>query len=220
MKKIAFVVATLFCLVRTNAQIGLHIYKNDFTPSSIALGSSFSFNAIVRNDSSIVFGGAIGLAYKINNSAIVSITDSSSGLQFDTAGAILNQGDTVSKTIVVHVTGPQFLVGPSVVVIWPIANHAYALDSLVLTFNVLTPNGISTIDEDKVKAFVVNDWLMVTSENGIHLKRVRIYNVLGEEILNKQNLSNNIQLPEMNTGIYFAEITYNNNQRRVFRFYH
>lgn len=219
MKRIAFVIVTLCTAIWANAQIGLHIYKNDFTPGSVTLGSSFSFNAIVRNDSNSVFNGQISFGYAIDG-AVFTTSDTSSGVQFSAFTDTLNSGDTVASFITVHVSGPQFISGPSVVVIWPIATNSYALDSLVLHLQVLLPNGIAGIDEDKINAFIINNSLMIASENEIHLKRVRIYDVLGQEVLDKQNPSNNIPLPEMNTGIYFAEIIYNNNQRKVFRFYH
>lgn len=220
MKRIAFVIIILCSAIWANAQIALHIYKNDFTPGSVTLGSSFSFNAIVRNDSNSIFNGQIGFGYYINAGAVTTVSDTSSGLQFSASPAILNPGDTTTgSSITVHVSGPQFIAGPSVVVIWPIATSGYALDSLVLHIQVLTPNNISTVDDDKVVAFVINNSLTIKSENEIRLRQVRIFDISGREIMDKQNPSNNITLPEMNTGVYFAEIIYNNNQRKVFRFF-
>lgn len=220
MKRIAFVIIILCSAVWANAQMALHIYKNDFTPGSVTLGSSFSFNAIVRNDSNSIFNGQIGFGYYINTGAVTTVSDTSSGLQFTASPAILNPGDTTTgSSITVHVSGPQFIAGPSVVVIWPIATSGYALDSLVLHIQVLTPNNISTVDDDKVMAFVINNSLIIKSENEIHLRQVRIFDISGREILSQTDPLRNIPLPQMESGIYLTEIVYNNNQRKLFKFF-
>lgn len=218
-KKLGLLVAVLFCIQWADAQIGLRIYKNDFTPSSVTLGDSFTFNAIIRNDSNSVFNGPIGFAYKIDTAAATAVPSSISGLQFDTVGVSLNPGDTVLNSITVHVSGPQFMVGPSVVVIWPIATGTQALDSLILNINVLMPMSVADIDEHNIKAYIINNSLMVQAEHEIQLKQVRIYDILGREILNQRNPSAAILLPVMGSGVYLTEIIYNNNQRKVFRFF-
>jgi hypothetical protein len=183
------------------------------------LGNSFSFNAIIRNDSASVLNERIGLGYSVNGSAATTVSDSTSGLQFDTAVVLLNPGDTVAKTIIVHVSGPQFMVGPSVVVIWPISTHGHALDSLTLHINVLEPSGITGIDEQSIKAYAINNMMMLQVEQDIQLRQVRILDVSGREILNQINPSAIIPLPQMESGIYLMEITYNNNQRKLFKFF-
>ena len=219
MKKIWFVFTFLLGIQLADAQIGLFIYTNDTIPSPVTLGNSFSFNAIIRNDSSSVLNERIGLGYSVNGSAATTVSDSTSGLQFDSAVALLNPGDTVAKTIVVHVSGPQFLVGPSVVVIWPISTHGHALDSLTLHINVLEPAGIAGIDDRSIKAYIVNNEMMIQVEQDIQLRQVRIFDVSGREILSQINPSRITPLPQMESGIYLAEITYNNNQRKLFKFF-
>jgi len=218
-KKLGLLVAVLFSIQWADAQIGLSIYKNDFTPSSTALGTSFSFNAIIRNDSNSVFTGAIGFAYKIDTASATTASDTASGLEFSAIVDTLNPGDTVVNSITVNVSGPQFMVGPSVVVIWPISTGTQALDSLILNINVLAPTGVSDISGDNIKAYIINNSLMVQGEQEIQLKQVRIYDILGREILNQRNPSAAIPLPVMGSGVYLTEITYNNNQRKVFRFF-
>ncbi len=219
-KKLGLLVAVLFSIQWAEAQIGLRISTNDTFPNPFIYGNSFSFNALVKNDSSTTFNDRIGFGYSINSGAAVTIPDSSAGgVSFDTLIAGLQLGEVISKTIVVNVDGPQFLVSPSVVVIWPISTSKQALDSLIISFNVLLPAGVTDVGESNIKAYIINNSLMVQAEQEIQLKQVRIYDILGREILNQRNPSSAIPLPVMGSGVYLTEITYNNNQRKIFRFF-
>jgi hypothetical protein len=218
-KKLGLLVTVLFSIQWAEAQIGLRISTNDTFPNPFIYGNSFSFNALVKNDSSTTFNDRIGFGYSINSGAAQTNPDSLAGVSFDTLIAGLQLGEIISKTIVVNVDGPQFLVSPSVVVIWPISTSKQALDSLVISFTVLLPAGVADVGESNIKAYIINNSLMVQAEQEIQLKQVRIYDILGREILNQRNPSAAIPLPVMGSGIYLTEITYNNNQRKVFRFF-
>ncbi len=127
------------------------------------------------------------------------------------------------KTITVHVNGPKFTAGPSVVVIWPMT---IATDSLSIGFEVTYHGlGVDETGDKEFRVFVNGNGLSIAVDNTtngrneIQLRRVRISDINGRIISDQHNPSNNIPLPEMNTGIYFAEITYQQNQRKVFIFY-
>lgn len=204
------------------ADAQLHIYKNDFTPAVVAFDSVFSFDAIIRNENGgSTYVAPLQLAYSING--VLQPVDSTSGLTYNNSGAlvVLPAGDSLARTIVVNVTSPRFVSGPSVVVIWPISTSSnFPTDSLVLNIFVTPSSGISIWDGDVVKIYTsVND-LILEPDSGIVLKQVRIFDVMGQQVLNNINPSNSMPLPPVSKGIYFAEIIYNENKRKVRSFYH
>lgn len=203
-----------------SAQSMLHIELDtgSVNPSSIALGDTFGVNVVIRNDGPNTVNNPIGFGYS-NGSSSTTLSDSLSGVSFNLITDTIGVGNNVVTRIRVNVSGPFFLAGPSVVVIWPIAPNALAKDSLVMHFVVENSVGINEPDDKNIRAFIWNNNLQVLKQGEIQLKRVRIYDILGKEILNQVNPADRTSLPDMAPGIYLAEITYNNNQRKVFRFY-
>lgn len=188
------------------------------TPS---LGGTFPFRIILTNQGSN-FNGIIDLAYTNDSSGLDIGSSTTSGFEYQPINTTIDSAATDTVSLTAHISQPAFKIGPSVVVIWPIATAGslIALDSLRFRINVLpNPTGMEEPDRDKIRAFVWNHQFIFQKQLEISLKRVRINDLLGKEILNIYNPADSIQLPQMNTGIYIAEITYNNNKRAIFKFY-
>jgi hypothetical protein len=223
--KAFFILISCLSLHTGFCQIALHIELSGTPPpSSIDSGQTFSFDVSVRNDSAATFRGRIGFGYSIDGAQYIAFDSTLSGFSYVSSIAdSIRSGDSIIKTITGHVVGPAFKTGPSVVVIWPIAVSGapvYAEDSLNFTITITLATSIDGIDDDRIKLWLINDKLWFQLAPEISISRVRMFDILGNEILDKPNPLNNITLPEMNKGVYMAEITYNNNQRKVFRFYH
>ena len=213
----------LFILVlsRAESQIPLQI-SPDSISTSVALGNTFSFSASVKNDSTLAFFGRVGFNYSINGTPY-SASDNVSGVEFDTAFAAILPGDTIVKNIVVHVSPPKFSSGPSVVVIWPKAgsgSSAYAKNALVLYINVTSALELTNIEDNRIGLYVLSNSIWIEKESEIELKRVRIFDVQGKMLKEQAPPSNQIPLPPISTGVYFAEIIYNQNKRKVISFHY
>ncbi len=213
-----------FFLQQAAAQSIFHIELDSafaLPPDTAALGSSFNIQIFLTNEGSN-FIGIIDLAYTIDTSGVDIGSSSTSGFEYQPINTSIDSNATDTVALIAHVSQPAFKVGPSVVVIWPIATAGslIAKDSLRFNIRILEdPAGIDDADAKKLRAFILNDQLYLQKQGEIQLKRVRIYDILGKEILNITNPGDRTTLPQMNTGIYLAEITYNDNKRMVFRFY-
>ena len=188
-------------------------------PSTAALGDTFLLNVAVRADTiAPTFNGFGGFVYSINGITDFNDTTTIKGIAFipDT----LLAGDSIIRQLKVNVTGPAFIVGPSVVVIWPIAFNSYARDSLRYLFEVTDMGvGIQEIDKNTLRIATLDTKLWIIKAPETTLNRVRIYNILGEKIIDTESSSETIALPALSAGVYVAEISYDNNQRKVFKFY-
>lgn len=208
--------------VQTGFAQSLHI-RSDIGGFTTVMDTTFMFDVEVRNDSNTAVSGPLTFGYSIddfNTAVTYSGSDTSSGISYPPTNITLNQGDKDTITLTTTVKLPKFKAGPSVVVIWPIVPGAAALDSVKFSLLALEPSGFNSITENRLKAFILNNQLQILATGDVALKRLYIYNVAGQQILNQINPSNTTQLPPMRQGIYLAEIIYGNNQRSIFRFYY
>jgi hypothetical protein len=223
-KLFLLLLSAIFFLGPVQAQNAINIAIDSATllPDTVIAnqGSTFNFRVVVRNDSNFTFNGHLLLSYTIDT-ANFFFSNNTSGFEYPAfADSVLTPGETDTTSLIAHVSPPAFKVGgPSVVVIWPRAFGAYASDSIRFQIIVLDPTGINDPAGDNIRAFIWNNNLQIQKQGEITLKRVRIYDLLGREIVNVPNPSDRTTLPEMPSGVYLTEITYNNNQRKVFRFY-
>lgn len=200
------------------AQAGLRIElaNGPVIPVSSDTGTSFSFNVKVINDSASTFQGSIGFNYSINGTTYTS-ADSASGINYITENDTLAGGDSVIKMITVNVKGPKFTVGPSVVVIWPVAFDADNTNTLSFNLNVTTSDGVP-IDDDRLRMYVNYGHLYINNPTGLLLNRVRIYDLNGRLLAEKDYPYEGIPVSNYATGVYIAELTYVNGKRKTFRF--
>lgn len=222
--KFLLVIASCLLLHSAFAQTPLHIEfaAGPTPPVSIDSGQIFSFNVKVRNDSSSVLRAAIEFGYYINDSLYIG-SDSSSGFGYTSFIDTIASGDTTIRTIFANVRGPAFKTGPSVVVIWPIATgnvQTYAKDSLYFNLAVTQPSSINDIEDNDVRLWLINKELWLVLRSGVIVSRVRIFDVQGKLIKEDLSPSNPIPMPSSSTGIYVAEVTYNQNRKKAFRFYY
>jgi hypothetical protein len=131
---------------------------------------------------------------------------------------------TLQLTIQFNFHDPPYKVGPSVVVIWPraitnlgvtianadtVSRYIY-IDSLVAALQPTDPGNL--------KVYLANQQLWIKSEGENPPQRVRIYDILGSLVLEKE-------LPDLNpiptgqyaSGLYFAEVIFAGNERRIFK---
>ncbi len=67
------------------------------------------------------------------------------------------------------------------------------------------PNG-NTVSEFKVYPNPAKDFLFISSKNGILIKEVNVFNLLGQKILNKTDIKDRIDVSMLKQGTYIVEL--------------
>ena len=224
--KVVLFLAALLCLGTLKAQVTvLRIDSNFLTsfPDTLHAGDSFTLNLTIHNDSSFVYNGTIEIAARINGNALVA--DTSVQALEDTGYAtnvIIPNNSSITKSIIVHVLTPPFIIGSSGVVIWPISNFngnpISGVDSLSKTATILYPLGINEPNDKNLKVYLVGGQLNIQGDGEHLLKSIRLYDVEGA-LLNERPITINgtISMTQFANGIYLAEITFADNTRQVFK---
>ena len=228
-RKALFVLIGCLLLNTSFAQQRLRITVDSFStiPSSVIMGDTFNFNVRIYNDSVFDYPAFVFFGYQIRpDTTKYNIPDSSSGIYYSGYTDTIPAHGFILRTLRVNVSSPAFKAGPSVVVIWPIApstatlTPAIAADTIFFELNVDTLlAGVNNPEDPGLRLFKGGNALRIEKGGEIQLRRVRIFDVLGQQILDSTNPADKIPLPWMNSGIYLVEVTYNNNRRKVFRFY-
>lgn len=221
--KLLFVILALLPGLTGHAQFNLQLGFATLPPASVDTGQNFSFNLRISNTDTAQFIDTLQFGYYSSNAGVqLTSSNLNTGFSYQVKPDTINGLDSIAKTLTARVSSPVFIAGPSVVVIWPISARPITFDSLRFNIEFTVPNlnGINQPGDKNIRLLIINDELNIVSGNDVQLKQLRIYDAIGHEVLNKLNPSATTPLPPVNTGLYFAEVTYNNNQRRVFRFYH
>ncbi|MFM2307506.1 MAG: hypothetical protein RLZZ367_2175 [Bacteroidota bacterium] len=231
MKRLHFYLLLLVCMALVLPVSAANTLRVEIIPQgtdsfSVIKNGSVSFTLRLHNDSLTNYAETLGFNYSIDSAGVgspVTYTDTNSlsGLSFPVAYDTIPGRDSTDITITVNASEPRFKTGPSVVVIWPIRTDG-TISGNVTTFKVvvLDPAGINEQDDKKLQAFLWNKNLMIQRQSGIQIKQLRVFDILGRELENKLNPTDNTALPLESHGVYIAEITYNSNQRKVFKFYY
>src|ERR1043165_6810907 len=157
-------------------------------PSTISRYDNFNFGVKVRNDSLFNFKDTISFAYSINAGSIYVGPDFTSGFSFPLQNDSVPPGTSILRTIHVIVDSPQFMVGPSVVVIWPIIDqnaNGHHGDSLIFVMNVVDSvvSGINDDNNVRMKLYVGENGLLLMHDAEINIHELKVVDVLGREIL-------------------------------------
>jgi hypothetical protein len=196
--------------------------------SIIHLGDTMDIAVPLTNIGQTTFSDSLAFDYYIGNDSTIytyNNLNDTSGIFYPFDTLFLPGNDTTVhniKTLHVIFNNPEYTVGPSVVVIWPVALHApfpFITDTFYTMINILGPaTGIQEPGYSNLKVFMYQHELIVTDVGGGKPDRLKVYNDLGEAILEKQFTgSTMVPMGRYASGIYFAEITFADNGRRVFK---
>ena len=188
-------------------------------PASIDSLQSAMLKVSVRNIDTAVYSGTLSFLYTINGTVYTS--SAVSGLQYDSVTTVINPGDSIIDSMMVHTNGPAFLTGPSVVVIWPMriaGDQIYALDSIKFGIQVnAIETGIGEIIEGAL--YYNNGRIMLREAGKNELMQVRIWNTIGAEMYYTEGEhAQYIELPDLPAGMYIAEAILSNNKRAILKF--
>lgn len=196
---------------------GLTTYSQD----TLQLGDTLRINTYLKNYDTATYASTVTFGLKINGVQNVNPNIFPNPL----AGQVLNlgPGDSLQANLIVVITPAYFIVGPDILVVWPIPTDGKpARDTLTYNIHVTYPGtGIDDNGADFIRAWLINGQFNVLTEAGdINLNRVSFYSLSGQCIL-EAPLNGNTSIPFQSypPGIYLAEIVYNGDQRKLVKFW-
>ncbi len=212
LKIVFFLLLLLPAALATNAAgnglgVTLVNYTLDTVNNDVSLGYTITINAEVTNFDSLPFMGVINFGLH-NNTEILSNTGLFDKPPYSGDTVSLGGHETVPAIFSVTINQPYFKPGPDVVVVWPICSQLIS-DSIIIPINVVDPSGISNEKEIPFSYAVVNNNILIkTTDAKINFKQVRIYNDLGQKLLEiTSDFITDIPLPQLPLGIYFCQLS-------------
>jgi hypothetical protein len=188
---------------------------------TLGFDDTLFIQAEIINYDTGTYNAPISFGYKINGVQNVS----TSIFNASVSGQLVKIGpqDSVPVTIVVVVTPDYFEIGPDILVVWPIAftdgTNNYTEQSIFVTD---PPTGIQNLGPPGglLRAFYFNQsvYLNITDPD-IILNQVRIFDVEGKQVFCtvEYNLTTKIPFANESAGIYFIEVRYNSDERKVMK---
>jgi hypothetical protein len=207
-------------------KLGIDSSSLDSLPSSVFLGDSFQLSIGVHNFDTASFTGILGLNFQTDSGGTIytSGPNSTYGISSPLASVTIPGGSTFQLSIQFNFHDPPYKVGPSVVVIWPraITNLGRTIanaDTISRPINIDTLlASIPPTDPGNLKVYMANQQLWIKNEGQNPPQRVRIYDVLGSLILEKELTDlNPIPMGQYASGLYLAEVIFAGNERRIFK---
>jgi hypothetical protein len=202
-----FLLGVIVASLRAGAQAKLGITIDSF-PQQLIVGDTTTHFGYFRlhNFGTDTFNGVFTLDYTVNGVFYNSADDS--GLNFPSTPLIIapNDSSPLQAVLVFSNTGPFSIVGSSGVVIWPISPSALTYDTAAVQTVVTPVAGITPVSDQTLKVFISQQQLFVNSNAQNFIKRVRVYDILGE-LLVESEASQSIIIP-MNKyarGCYLAK---------------
>ena len=197
---------------------------NSYTLSNDTIPTA-SFGVRVYNTSNQLFSDSIAFGYSIGAGGFINTFLSPnfihSGIGFPWQPVTIQaHGSVVLYSLDFYVTSPDFVVGSSTVVIWPIAYHNPTLapaDSAGTTILVV-PSGISSTEISEVKVYMSGTSLLVKNASESGLGYIRIYNAMGA-LVTGEKMSKNADIPmeQYAAGMYMVEVTLDNGKHGIYK---
>lgn len=212
------IIATLIAIIAgstANAQIGVTLVNN--TQTDVNLGDKVIIYAEVRNFGNNQFAGVLDFGLR-SNLQVLTQTNLFAKPNYSGNTIVLGPGEVVPATFSVDVDPQYFTPGPDGIVIWPISGQNIS-DSILLPIQVLAPAAINNTAPAGFKMFCYAGQLHVLNANPDNaVKQVRIYGLLGEEIVVTNGEVSAIDLQQLPVGIYLAEALLADDRRVVIKF--
>ena len=206
------------------AQAKLGIQSLQGLPATVQIGKIYQFKITIRNKGNQSWTGKPVVLYKTD---MDSSQTPPSYFYFNTSGnsITMHPGDTVVLNSYFKPESTHWRVGKNIVVIWPAAMIGYppvASDSTHIEITGLSGVGIDEkSNESLVRIFpnpAIDQLNLIVNGKQNELERVRILNLLGEELFLSETLVSSISLDKLKSGIYFLEVKLRNRSTLVYRF--
>ncbi|MCW3125988.1 MAG: hypothetical protein JWO03_1646 [Bacteroidetes bacterium] len=224
--------ALLFISCSMRAQFVLHLdpnaldslYSRTFPLSVAGNSDTPSINVWVYNQGNATYSDSLAFGYSVSGGGFVnggySYTTVASGVIFPKTAVIINpQSGAMMRHVKFDFSGPNFVVGSSTVVIWPIVSNpaGVQVDSARVQLTITAPLGIDNAEMNDTKVYLFGSQLYIHSPEIIS-GDIRIYDIVGH-LIATQKISPNTQIPmdHYATGVYAIEITLSDGKRGVYK---
>ena len=217
-------IAVIFCCGLARAQVNnLRIGNLVFGP--VHIGDSDIVNITIHNDSAVAYGGRI-LFGSIVGSDTTRIDTLSSGTIYYPGYNVFDSirpFDSIVRSLIIRVTDPPFIVGPSGVVIWPIVkdpngDFISSTDTLRTILFALNPLGVADRENPNLKVFMDENQLLIRGDVDSKPGEVKLYSISGALLVQKAlSLSTAIDMNSFSDGVYLAELWFADNTRKVIK---
>jgi hypothetical protein len=225
--KLLFFAVGLFYFGQVNGQgVNLRVDTNALNGiGTIYHDSTITVPILLHNDSSFGFSFVLSMGSSINgvlNDSIDSLPGeaiyySNSGFS-DTIGP----HEAITRNLVITGVNPPFIQGPNGLVVWPkvlqSSRPVLISDSASTVLNFQFPAAINEPNDKNLKVYVVGQQLLIKGDGEHLLKSAALYDVTGNAV-HQQSVTINgvVNMEPYAEGIYFAEITFADNTRQVFK---
>lgn len=218
---IRYILAVVLLSVSAGAQAQLSLYVDPHAFDSIAnrsyeLNSNNAINTptvplMVTNQTGTTFSDSIYFGYTVTGGgrtdAYASDTTVSSGIYYPVSLVSLPpQGPAAVGSVVFHITSPVFVVGSSLVVIWPIVKgHGAQVDSVTILLDITAPNSIAATVVPRQKVYMSGSDLIIRDADNL-LGGIRIYDLTGQLVISEV-LHGDARIPmhHLADGMYTVE---------------
>lgn len=233
MKMIRYIAIAAFALAALTGRAQLSLYMDPHIFDTIS-NRSYQLNnnnavnipavsITLLNQSGTAFSDSIYFGYSVTSGGVTrthtSDTGFASGVYYPvTYVTIQPQGSAVVGTILFHFTSPVFVVGSSLVVIWPIVKgHNAQVDSAAVSFDITAPDGISADAIRPERVFMSGPDLVIQQEEN-SIGSIRIYDLAGQLVLT-HTIQNEKRIPmaQYTDGIYTVEAVSREGERQVYK---
>ncbi len=209
------ILAVFFLSTSASALTNIGFQNTTVQQNSLRINDTLRINTFVFNYDTASFSGNLAFGLSING-----FIAQQAYVEVDTSTFTLAPNSGRQMLLNVKIVTPEFIVGPNVVIIWPITSRP-AHDSIKTTIYIKYPDGIQNTlaDLDFLSiGFKKNEAIISNLEKIKTLKQVRIFDILGKQIFeSNDNFQKNIPFDNYNAGLYFFEFVTTNNQRKVIK---
>ena len=218
MKKYLFILVVFLGITSTSAQVSkVHLAFGTtgiVYPDTVRVGEYISFSFWIKNTGNIALDTSLSINLSVEDSnSILSTLNLGSYNQSNT----LKPGDSTFIVAGGIVNIQSFKLGDNIVVIWPAAIGPYVITADKYTGDLFI-NSASSVDEltqNKIEIYPnpVTDFTQIKA-NGI-IKEYKVLNILGSIVQQKEHIYSSttaIRKNELESGIYFIELTIDGNQ--------
>lgn len=233
MKMIRYILGVLLVSVSIHAEAQLSIYMDPHAFDSIAnrsyqLNNSNAINTptvdvTLTNQTGSAFADSIYFGYSVraggSTTDYQSYATVSSGIYYPTTYVTMPpQGSAVVGSLIFHFTSPVFVVGSSIVVIWPIVKGQTAqVDSATISFSITAPDGIGEEVAHGDKVYMHGSYLVIDDAENI-IGDIRIYDITGQLILSREMRGDRrLPMQQYADGVYTVETITGQGTRKAYK---
>lgn len=199
-----------------NAQAILHTTINSLSTSTPTIGDQLFVNIQLQNVSlTDTFKGVIAFDLANQDSIIENVAIVGKP-NYNGTFITLAPLETKAGLFTVQIVGPNFVVGPDIIIVWPIAS-AIIFDSAQAPINIQGPLGIEEDESGSPQFLQTEDAIFIQLQGSkVALQGVRIFNLNGQLLIHQQLQEGNNSIPTENLplGVYVAEIEMTNGKAK------